>query len=383
MHILHLIKTSEGATWAINQIKELKKFYPDITFSVVIQDGGKHMPEYYEVCKSVYILDFKLNLSIFKKGSELREIVKKDKPDIIHSWFTQTTLYARFFLRDIKIPRLFQVVGPLHLENKLFKFFDIHSAQKNDYWIATSKYIYNKYRDSNVSASKLFLNYAFIDVDVLLKQKSILDIEDFRTQYDIRKEDKIIGTASYIYPPKFYEKSGVKNHELLLEVFKEILTERKDVYLMISGSTFGNDFKYEEQLKEKAKLIDDKRIIFTGKYKNVYSVISNFDVFVYLSKSENLGGVFESLLYEVPTVSSDRGALPELVVNNETGYNVDLNDKIKIKERIIDLLDNKHEDFIVNGKQKVVDIFNKEELLNTAVKIYNSVIKKGNNKYNV
>ena len=79
---------------------------------------------------------------------ELRKIVKNENPDIIHSWFTQTTLYARFFLRDIKIPRLFQVVGPLHLENKLFKFFDIYSAQKNDYWIATSNYIFNKYKSA-------------------------------------------------------------------------------------------------------------------------------------------------------------------------------------------------------------------------------------------
>ncbi len=375
MHVLHLIKTSEGATWAINQIKELKKLYPHITYSVVIQDGGKHMQEYYEVCKSVYILDFKLNLNIFKTGIELRKIVKKDKPDIIHSWFTQTTLYARFFLRDSKIPRLFQVVGPLHLENKLFKFFDIYSAQKNDYWIATSKYIYNKYKDSNVSTNKLFLNYAFIDVNVLLEQKKIVEVEDFRTKYNIKNEDKIIGTASYIYPPKFYEKNGVKNHELLLEVFKEILSERKDVYLVISGSTFGNNFKYEELLKEKAKLIDDKRIIFTGKYKNVYSVISNFDVFVYLSKSENLGGVFESLLYEVPTVSSDRGALPELVINNETGYNVSLEDKIKIKEKIIDLLDAKNDIFKLKGKEKVINTFNKKTLLHTAFEIYNSVKK--------
>lgn len=280
-----------------------------------------------------------------------------------------------FFLRDSKIPRLFQVVGPLHLENKLFKFFDIQSAQKNDYWIATSKYIYNKYKDSKVRTNRLFLNYAFIDVNVLLEQKETVDIEDFRSKYNINNEDKIIGTASYIYPPKLYEKNGVKNHELLLNVFKEILSERKDVYLIISGSTFGNNFKYEELLKAKAKLIDDKRIIFTGKYKNVYSVISNFDVFVYLSKSENLGGVFESLLYEVPTVSSDRGALPELVINNETGYNVSLEDKIKIREKIIELLDKKNENFKLNGKKKVRDLFNKETLLNTAFEIYNSVKK--------
>lgn len=375
MHILHLIKTSEGATWAINQIKELKKIYPNITFSVVIPDGGKHIQEYYDVCESVYIFDFGLNLNIFKYGLKLKRIVKKDKPDIIHSWFTQTTLYARLFLRDLKTPRLFQVVGPLHLENKLFKLFDIYSAQKNDYWIATSKYIYNKYKAAGVDIEKLFLNYAYIDIEKLLERKKQVHIENFRFKYNIKAENKIIGTASYMYPPKFYEKKGVKNHELLLDVFKELLCERNDVYLIISGKTFGKGTKYEKKLKEKAKSIDDKRIIFTGQYKDVYSVISNFDVFVYLSKSENLGGVFESLLYEVPTLSSDRGGLPELVINNETGYNVDLNNTVEIKDKIIDLLDNKHDDYILKGKEKVIEIFNKERLLKTAFKIYNSIYK--------
>lgn len=373
MHILHLIKTSEGATWAINQIKELKKRDSNITFSVVLPEGGKHLQEYYEVCEKVYILDFKLNFSVFKNGFKLRSIVKKVNPDIIHSWFTQTTLYARFFLRDIKIPRLFQVVGPLHLENKLFKFFDIHSAQKNDYWIATSTYILNKYKNSNVNSNRLFLNYAYIDLQELLHKKNTIEKVDFRKKYNLKKEDKIIGTASYIYPPKFYEKSGVKNHELLLDIFAEILKERNDVFLIICGSTFGENTTYERLLKEKARLIDDKKIIFTGKYKNVYSVLSNFNVFVYLSKSENLGGVFESLLYEIPTVCSDRGALPELVVNNHTGYNVDLNDSTKIKEKILDLLDNEYENYQLNGKKRVEEFFNKEKLLHKAMSIYSKV----------
>lgn len=373
MHILHLIKTSEGATWAINQIKELKKRNSNITFSVVLPEGGKHLQEYYEVCEKVYILNFKLNFSVFKNGLKLRSIVKKDNPDIIHSWFTQTTLYARFFLRDMKIPRLFQVVGPLHLENRLFKFFDIFSAQENDYWIATSNYILNKYKTSKVNSNQLFLNYAYIDVQELLDKKNTIEKEDFKKQFNLKNDDKIIGTASYIYPPKFYEKNGVKNHELLIDVFSEILKERNDVYLIICGSTFGGNTNYEKSLKEKAKLVDEKKIIFTGKYKNVYSVLSNFNVFVYLSKSENLGGVFESLLYEIPTVCSNRGALPELVVNNSTGYNVDLNDKSTIKEKILDLLDNEYENYQLNGKKRVEEIFNKEELLNNAMSVYSKV----------
>ena len=373
MHILHLIKTSEGASWAINQIKEIKRRFPEITFSVIIPDGGIHIIEYYEVCRDVYLFDYKLNHTIFNRGLEFKKIVINDNPDIIHSWFTQTTLYARFFLRNSKVPRLFQVVGPLHLENKIFKFFDIKSAQQNDYWIATSKYILNKYRTSNVGEDKLFLNYAYIHIEKLLREKETVAIINFRNKYGIPANYKIIGTASYIYPPKFYEKTGVKGHEKLLEVFRAILEVRKDVVLIIAGKTFGDKVDYENKLKQIALAIDKDRILFTGAYKNVFSVIANFDVFVYLSKSENLGGVFESLLFEVPTISSDRGELPELVLNNETGYNVSLENNVIIKERILKMLNSENEDFKKNGKERVQQLFDEDTIINKAYAIYVNV----------
>jgi hypothetical protein len=102
MHVLHLIKTSEGATWAINLIKEIKKEFSDISFSVIIPDGGKHINEYYKVCRNVYIFNYKLNVSLIKNGIEFKKLVIQDNPDIIHSWFTQTTLFARFFFKKIK-----------------------------------------------------------------------------------------------------------------------------------------------------------------------------------------------------------------------------------------------------------------------------------------
>lgn len=378
MHVLHLIKTSEGASWAIHLMKEVKKQNPNITFSVIVPSGGKHFEEYKEICRNVYEFKYDLNFSLFSNGLTFRKMVLKDKPDIIHSWFTQTTLYARFFLRDIKTPRLFQVVGPLHLENPIFNFFDRKSAQKNDYWIATSKYILNKYRSKNISQKKLFLNYAFIDVLKLLEKKKTETHSNFKTKFKIDSNTKIIGTASYIYPPKFYEKSGVKGHEILLEVFSKILQKRNDVVLVIAGATFGNNKKYEEEIRLKAQKISQSKIIFTGKYSNVYEVISNFDAFVYLSKSENLGGVFESLLFEIPTVSSNRGGLPELVLNNETGFTCDLSNIDEIVNKIEVVLDNAEltSRMKVAGKNKVLEIFEKEKLITQTMYIYNQVLNK-------
>ncbi|SMC69944.1 glycosyltransferase family 4 protein [Moheibacter sediminis] len=375
MHILHLIKTSEGATWAIKLLQEMKNAYKEITFSVVIPSGGKHFEEYKNLCKNVYDFDFKLDTGIYKQGKILKDIVLKENPDIIHSWFTQTTLYSRLFLRNVDIPVIFQVAGPAHLENSIFKLGDIKSAQKNDYWIATSEYIYNKYLSSGVSKNKLFLNYAFIDAKALLHSKEHIEPRNIRKEFNIDENIKIIGTASYIYPPKFYEKTGIKGHEFLLEVFEKLLKKRNDVVLLIAGTTFGGDPSYENKLKQKAKNIAKDKVIFTGKYHHIYEIISNFDIFIYLSKSENLGGVYESLLFEIPTISSNKGALTELVINNETGFNADPNDTDKLVEHILSLLENDNKILKTKGKDLVMNKFNKEAIVQKTYEVYTKIIE--------
>lgn len=375
MHILHLIKTSEGASWALNQMKEIKAAYPEITFSVAVPSDGRYFEEYKTFCKSVYEFNFTIGIMFLKNGLALRKIVKKDKPDIIHSWFTQTTLYARLFLHNLNVPRIFQVVGPLHLENRIFKYGDIISAKKNDYWIATSKYIYNKYKQSGITDEKIFFNYAYSDLLKLIENGKNMVIQNFKEKFNIPSDYSLIGTASYVYAPKFYQRNGVKGHEFLLKAFKIILTKRKNIALIISGAPFGNSLKYYNRLKKIAKDIDPKRIIFTGEYNYVYEIISNFDLFVYLSKSENLGGVYESLLFEIPTIASNKGALPELVIPGKTGYIVEPSDVNTVAETIINALKHDNSEFKKNGKNLVIKTFDKNNIIENTLKIYNSILE--------
>lgn len=375
MHILHLIKTSEGAAWALNLLEDLKQKYADLTFSVALPLGGRYSERYNKICRNVYYFEYGINFNLLKSGRGLRKIVYKDSPDIIHSWFAQTTLYERLFLRNCNIPILFQVVGPLHLENKIFRCGDVWSATKKNYWIATSKYIRDIYLNSGISKEKVFLNYAYIDIDKLVRDKDNIEVIDVRRRYNIPESYKIIGTASYIYPPKFYEKVGVKGHEYLLDAFAKVLKKRSDVVLIVAGDIFGNASAYRTKLIQKAKTIDPKRIFFTGKYNHVYEIIANFDLFVYLSKSENLGGVFESLLFEVPTISSNRGALPELVIPGETGYLVDITNVKEISKTILSALQNTNSEYLKNGKQKVIETFDKNRILESSYHIYNSILE--------
>jgi glycosyltransferase involved in cell wall biosynthesis len=377
MHILHLIKTSEGAGWAFDIINSLTETYDNVTFSVVIPPGGKHFEKYKDVCRDVYEFSFALDTKLLSRGIKFRTIVKKDNPDIIHSWFTQTTLYARLFLRDIKIPRLFQVVGPFHMEKFIYRNLDIFSAQRNDFWNPTAQITYDLYRKMGVAHSKLFLSY-ITHLDNYETSFNSSKVFNLRQIYNIPSGSKIIGTCSMIYPPLFLMKRGIKNHELLLEVFEKILQKRNDIYCIIGGKTFGNNTMYEEKLKRKAAQIDKNKIIFTGFVPNLGRLITELDVFIFLSLSENHGGVFESLLFKVPTVSSNKGGIPELVIDGETGFTCNLNSIDEVVEKIELILDNPQvgEAFKSKGYNRVKEIFNREKSITRSYEIYREILNK-------
>lgn len=381
MLVFHLIKTSKGAKWALELIKEQKIKNPEIRIAVALPKGGKLYADYEKVCDYVYEMDYNLNYKLFSNGLKLRVLIKQIKPHIIHSWFTQTTLFARVFLRDFQIPRVFQVVGPAHLNSKLFKWFDVKSANNRDYWIATSKFIRDKYIEYGVNEKRVFLNYVFIDAEKLLLQKEHIVPINYHKKYNLPINTKILGTASYIYSPKFYQTSGIKAHEQLINSFATMSKIRSDIVLIIAGEPFNSNQKYLNQLKKLAANKCPNKIFFTGSYKNVYEVIGNFDLFVYLSKMENLGGVFESLLFKIPTVSSNSGGLPELVINKETGLTSNYNDLKAVSQNMNILIENSslQEKFKKKGFQQVFDIFNTSFIVSNSLSIYLSILNNGKN----
>jgi glycosyltransferase involved in cell wall biosynthesis len=172
---------------------------------------------------------------------------------------------------------------------------------------------------------------------------------------------------------------------MLLSVFDVLLQRRDDLVLIIGGSTFGNNLKYAKKLKQIASSISKNKIIFTGFSQNVGKLISEFDVFVFLSLSENLGGVFESLLFKVPTVASDRGGIPELVINGETGFTCDLKSIYEIADKIEVLLKDKVlvNNFRVNGQQRVFDVFDYSKSIENSYEIYKKLLQFENYQSNL
>ena len=109
-----------------------------------------------------------------------------------------------------------------------------------------------------------------------------------------------------------------KNLPVLLEAWREVTRERGDARLLIAGSG-----PLEATLRRRAALLGlGDRVVFAGRVAEADKVgyYNAADVFVSPSALEGFGfTVGEAMSCALPVIVSDRGALPELVVDGEGG----------------------------------------------------------------
>src|SRR5687767_8660541 len=168
MRVLHLVKTSDGAHWAVQQASELRSLGVDVHVALPSLDG-RLIPEWKRSGATLHLAEIDWPASRpWRAGivaARARDLVRRVRPDIVHSHFFGTTMIVRRALsRDGSLPVVFQVPGPLHLEHAVYRRWDVGSAGPNDWWIASSRAIERLYTASGVPPDRVFTSYYGIDI---------------------------------------------------------------------------------------------------------------------------------------------------------------------------------------------------------------------------
>jgi glycosyltransferase involved in cell wall biosynthesis len=129
-----------------------------------------------------------------------------------------------------------------------------------------------------------------------------------------------------------------KNLPFLLDVWQRVATMRPTATLMIAGAG-----PAAGDLQKRAKQLDlAGRVVFAGRVSEPEKVryYNLADLFVFPSKLEGFGlAVGEAMSCGLPVVTSDGGALPELVRNGKGGFVCRGDDVEDFTGRLITLLD--------------------------------------------
>ena len=368
--ILHLVKTSVGATWAYRLMRELVK--QDFEIHVAMPSDGPLVQKYREAGVIVHDINYSLK-GVFKSIKELRTIVKEVKPDLIHSHFVLTTLIMRLALRNKDIPRIFEVPGPLHLESAFFRKAEIALSQKSDYWVPTCKWTFERYKKSGVDPSRLFLTYYGGDISHYEYKKGKL-----RSELGLTPDIIIVGMVAYMYAPKRFlgQKRGLKGHEDFIDAMKIVYKKYPNVIGVCIGGAWNGAVAYENQVRKYAQK-NCPVVKFLGTRNDVGELYQDFDIAVHPSHSENLGGATESLLLKVPTISSNVCGFPDIVINGKTGITVSPSSPKALSDAIISMIENP-----IFAKQSAEDGYKLVSQLcdigNTSIemkKIYNTILE--------
>jgi glycosyltransferase involved in cell wall biosynthesis len=346
MRALHLIKTANGAFWALHQIRELVRLGVEI--HVALPPGGPMVGKYNAVGATEHLLQTDFPISrpwrFPALASKLSSLVKTLKPDLIHSHFVGTTLTMRLTLgRSNAIPRIFQVPGPLHLEHAFFRRAELAMANQMDYWIGTCHWTCKRYLKSGICPKRIFFSHYGTDIH----DQSLSCPGTLRKELGLKPGCLVVGMVAHIYGPKRYlgQVKGLKGHEDLIDAFKICLLKSKnaDIICVFVGGPWNNADRYAKKLQEYAYRQCGKKIIFLGNRNDVLALYTDFDVAVHPSHSENVGGAVESLLMGIPTITTRVGGFPDLVQDGVTGWLVPPKDPIALAAAIQNALSFKSE----------------------------------------
>lgn len=377
MRVLHLLKTSIGATWAFRQMEQLVRRGIDV--HVALPAGGALVPRYCDagITTHFYNLDFPLRdpRAISANMTSVRELHDRLRPDIVHSHFVGTTLTMRLGLgRPHPTARVFQVPGPLHLEHTFFRRAELATAGKNDHWIATCEWIKDRYQRSGVPSNRLHFTHYGWDIGAFTGHPK----GKLRAELGIGTDTKLIGMVAYMYAPKRYlgQRRGLKGHEDLFDALA-LLPRDMNARCIIIGSAWGGATEYEARLRAYAEQRAPGRVTFLGLRHDVPELYPDFDVAVHPSHTENMGGATESLLSGVPTIATNVGGFPDVIKPGITGWLVPRSSPAHLAKAITQALEDPEygRQLTLAGRELVTELFDLDRAARETVEIYERILQ--------
>lgn len=289
----------------------------------------------------------------------IQETINKIKPDIIYVHSTWAGVMARlpYLIKKRNAKIIYNSHGWSFLmdipkyKKCIYALIERVLANATDVIINVSKYEYNAALQVNITPNKL------MQINSGISQEIKADFEEVNMP---------INKLNILFVGRFDKQKGV---DILLDSFKKCT--RKDIHLtMIGGSVLNEDMQIYKN--------EDDRITFMGwvPHEKLGSYYKNCDVVVMPSRWEAFGLVaIESMKYGKPVIVSNRGALPEIIHNNENGFVFDMDDSNSLKMILQDL--DKMECLKMSESIKYIfkEKFTVDNMVNKTYRVYNMIYK--------
>ena len=305
VHIIFDLGRGGAETMLVQVLKELD----DYNNIVVTLHENNHFKDelvcYKYICLNKRSLWW-LPVSVLK----FREIIKKYRPEIVHSHLPIPNYIAR-----LATPRKIPLITTIHTSVSFasdYKKWHIRFLEKLTYQfrqsiiIGVSKFALNDYFNFlRLKPFKKYVLHTFINENIFIKKSGTNNTDD---------KLKLISVGSL--------REG-KNHSFLIEALSKINHNNVELHI------FGNGPLYNILQADISRL--SLPIILKGQVNTIYDILSDYDLFVMTSKFEGFSlSVLEAMASKVPLLLSDIPSFKEQAEDCATYFNLnDINHFIK------------------------------------------------------
>jgi glycosyltransferase involved in cell wall biosynthesis len=387
-----VVATTEGATWMVEQLRELREQHGCDVSAVVSGLSGSLIDKLSSAGIPHFAFSFNLAgvrelLSMPLAVIRLARFFRQQRFDIVQSHVFMTMLFARpaAWLADVPV-RLAMISGPFHLEAQASRLFERVTHWLDTMLIPSCEHSFRLCRTIGVSEGRLALIYYGADENKF--DLAHVHPVDFRRRFGWGDDVPLVGLIAYFYRrlprsswvPRHLADRGVKGHEDLINATPLVLAEFPAAKILLIGPGWGEVGEaYRQELE--AMVIDsglEESVIFTGYHEDVNGVLRDLDVAVQASLSENLGGTIEALLMACPLVATRVGGMPDAVRDGETGVLVNASDPQDLARGIIEQLRDRERarTLAAAGRKLALERFTLHRTVNDLHELYTRLIKR-------
>ncbi len=160
---------------------------------------------------------------------------------------------------------------------------------------------------------------------------------EIRPELGIDPGAAVVGVVGRLTPKK--------GHKEFLYAAKEISKAAPGqlCFLIVGGASHGEEAYGQEIRKLVAELGLQEQVRFTGHRRDIPRVMAAIDILVFPSYAESFGNILlEAMAMQLPVIAFNSGAVPEIVVDGQTGLLTPPLEVEPIVEKVLELLDAPH-----------------------------------------
>lgn len=295
---------------------------------------------------------------------QLYRLFRREKYDLVHTHLIHADLYGTLAAKLARVPL---VMSTKHNEdtfryNSFLNFLNRTINGQVDHAIAISESLKRfTVEKEGVNQTKITRIYYGLNPDSLLQDKPDYSV---RREFSIGVSDPLVGVIGRL--------TVQKGHRYLLEAFSKVVSAVPSAHLLVVGD--GPLRRGSEDLAERLGMAS--RVIFTGWRDDVQRILRALDVVVMPSLWEGFGLVLlEAMAAAKPIVASRVGAIPEIVIDGETGLLVPPKDVKALAQGIVTLIHNPEMayEFGERGRDRLARKFSTQKMVERTQQVYESL----------